>query len=139
MNSIAFDVENEKRFSSRIQKFFRRYQVSSILKKCNAYSPTTIIAPISRRSHTKANLPTHYPLESVAELAQPSVVLPEQIRVIDKGRLDRRIGMLSEKSMWEIDKFSKKYNLPHIHPHAFRHTPASTTASIYVHHIKTVS
>ena len=37
MNSIAFDVENEKRFSSRIQKFFRRYQVSSILKKCNAY------------------------------------------------------------------------------------------------------
>ena len=38
MNSIAFDVENEKRFSSRIQKFFRRYQVSDILKKCNAYS-----------------------------------------------------------------------------------------------------
>ena len=125
MNSIAFDVENEKRFSSRIQKFFRRYQVSSILKKCNTYSPTTIIAPISRRSHTKANLPTHYPLESVAGLAQPSVVLPEQIRVIDKVRLDRRIGMLSEKSMWGIDKFSKKYNLPHIHPHAFRHTAAS--------------
>ena len=37
MNSIAFDVENEKRFSSRIQKFFRRYQISGILKKCNAY------------------------------------------------------------------------------------------------------
>lgn len=37
MNSIAFDAENEKRFSSRIQKFFRRYQISGILKKCNAY------------------------------------------------------------------------------------------------------
>ncbi len=37
MNSIAFDVENEKLFSSRIQKFFRRYQISDILKKCNAY------------------------------------------------------------------------------------------------------
>ena len=37
MNSIAFDVENEKHFSSRIQKFFRRYQISSILRKCNAY------------------------------------------------------------------------------------------------------
>ena len=37
MNSIAFDVENEKRFSSRIQNFFRRYQISGILKKCNAY------------------------------------------------------------------------------------------------------
>ena len=37
MNSIAFDVENEKHFSSRIQKFFRRYRVSDILKQCNAY------------------------------------------------------------------------------------------------------
>lgn len=37
MSSIAFDVENEKGFSTRIQKFFRRYQVSSILKKSNAY------------------------------------------------------------------------------------------------------
>lgn len=37
MDSIASDVEKEKHFSSRIQKFFARYQVSSILKKCNAY------------------------------------------------------------------------------------------------------
>ena len=37
MTIIAFDVENEKRFSFRIQKFFRRYQISGILKKCNAY------------------------------------------------------------------------------------------------------
>lgn len=61
----------------------------------NTYSPTTIIAPISRRSHTT----THYPIEPSVGLAQPSVVLLEQIRVIDKGRLERRIGMLSEKSM----------------------------------------
>ena len=37
MNRIAFDVENEKRFSPGIQNFFRQYQISSILKKCNAY------------------------------------------------------------------------------------------------------
>lgn len=37
MNSITFDIENEKRFSTRIQKFFRRYQISDILKKSNAY------------------------------------------------------------------------------------------------------
>ncbi len=37
MNSITFDVENEKHFSSRIQNFFSRYQISSILKQCNAY------------------------------------------------------------------------------------------------------
>ena len=73
----------------------------------NTYSPTTIIAPISRRSHTKANLPTHYPIEPSAGLAQPSVVLLEQIRVIDKGRLERRIGMLSGKSMRGIDNAIK--------------------------------
>lgn len=37
MNSIAFDVENEMRISFRIQKYFRRYQSSGILKRCNAY------------------------------------------------------------------------------------------------------
>ncbi len=37
MNSITFDVENEKHFSSRIQNFFSRYRISSILKQCNAY------------------------------------------------------------------------------------------------------
>ena len=73
----------------------------------NAYSPTTIIAPISRRNHAKANLPTHYPVEATAGLAQPSIVLLEQIRVIDKRRLERRIGMLSEKNMKEIDSAIK--------------------------------
>lgn len=38
MNSIAFDVENEKVFSRRVQKFFSAYQVSGILKQCGAYS-----------------------------------------------------------------------------------------------------
>ena len=33
----------------------------------------------------------------------------------------------------------KANNLPHIRFHDLRHTAASTTASIYVHHIKTVS
>lgn len=73
----------------------------------NTYSPTTIIAPISRRSHTKANLPTHYPIEPSAGLAQPSVVLLEQIRVIDRERLQRRIGMLSANNMRGIDNAIK--------------------------------
>ncbi len=37
MNSIIFDVEDEKHFSSRIQNFFSRYRISSIQKQCNAY------------------------------------------------------------------------------------------------------
>ena len=37
MNSIAFDVQNEKRFSTRIREFFHRYHIGGILKKSNAY------------------------------------------------------------------------------------------------------
>ena len=37
MNSIARNVENERHFSTRIQKFFTHYQISSILKQSNAY------------------------------------------------------------------------------------------------------
>jgi len=37
MNSIAFDVENEKTFSTKIERFFRRYQIVDLLKRCNAY------------------------------------------------------------------------------------------------------
>lgn len=37
MNSIAFDVENSKAFLTRIEKFFSRYHIGSVLKQCNAY------------------------------------------------------------------------------------------------------
>ena len=37
MNSIASETGNEKRFLSRIDTFFKRYQIGEILRKCNAY------------------------------------------------------------------------------------------------------
>lgn len=37
MKSIAFDEENGKQTSARIQEFFKRYQLSEILRKSNAY------------------------------------------------------------------------------------------------------
>ena len=37
MKSIAFDEENGKQISARIQEFFKRYQLSEILRKSNAY------------------------------------------------------------------------------------------------------
>ena len=70
----------------------------------NTYSPTTIIAPISRRSHAKANLPTHYHIEPTAGLVQPSTILMEQIRVIDKQRLEHRLGMLSDADIRGMEK-----------------------------------
>ena len=37
MNSIAYDVENEKTVSTKISQFFQRFRVGEILRKCNAY------------------------------------------------------------------------------------------------------
>lgn len=62
----------------------------------NRHSPTTIVAAISTRIGTKAKLPTHYHLGSENGLSQPSMVMLEQIRTIDKKRLVQYIGILSE-------------------------------------------
>ena len=70
----------------------------------NTYSPTTIIAPISRQNNSKAKLPTHYPIEPIAGLAQPSIILFEQIRVIDKQRLERKLGTLPDSHIHAMNK-----------------------------------
>lgn len=46
MKSIAFDEENGKQISARIQEFFKRYQLSEILRKSNAYKQQGIYALI---------------------------------------------------------------------------------------------
>lgn len=70
----------------------------------NRYSPTTIVAPISCKIDTKAKLPTHYILEPVAGLVQKSVVLLEQVRVVDKHRLERKIGSLPEHHLAGVER-----------------------------------
>lgn len=37
MNSITYDVENEKSVSKKITRFFQRFHIGGILRKCNAY------------------------------------------------------------------------------------------------------
>lgn len=69
----------------------------------NKYSPTTIIAPMT--SKTKANIPTHIHLEKQeGGLAKESTILCEQITVIDKERLRKRIGTLSSSKIDEVNK-----------------------------------
>ena len=36
MNSIAYDIENEKTASAKISQFFQRFHIGEILRKCNA-------------------------------------------------------------------------------------------------------
>ena len=61
----------------------------------NRHSPTTIVAAISTQIKSKANLPTHYHLKPGSGLVQPSMVMLEQIRTVDKTRLVQYIGKLA--------------------------------------------
>ena len=68
----------------------------------NEYSPTVIIAAITSR--IKSKLPTHVKLKDMTGLAKDSVVLLEQIRTIDKSRLDENIGYLNRYQMRKVDE-----------------------------------
>lgn len=70
----------------------------------NSYSPTTIILPITSRL-TKAKLPTHVELSKTESgLARDSVVLAEQIRTIDKQRLQQKVSSLDDRAMGRINQ-----------------------------------
>ena len=68
----------------------------------NKYSPTVIVAAITSQPKTK--LPTHVPLKEIAGLEKHSVVLLEQVRTIDKRRLDDYVGTLDRQLMLKVDK-----------------------------------
>jgi mRNA interferase MazF len=69
----------------------------------NKYSPTVIVAAITSQIN-KAKLPTHIELDAQTYgLPKDSVVLLEQIRTIDKRRLQERIGSLNTLVMNEVN------------------------------------
>lgn len=65
--------------------------------KGNYYSPTTIVLPLTTRIHKSINLPVHVILDKLEELDQTSAVMAEQIVTIDKNRLKKRIGIISDE------------------------------------------
>ena len=73
--------------------------------KGNRYSPTTIIASVTSR-RKKKYLPTHIQI-NVPQMKRKSVVMLEQVRTIDKGRLLKYIGKVDDSTMQKIDKAVK--------------------------------
>ena len=69
----------------------------------NRHSPTVIAAAITSQRE-KAKLPTHTAIRDFEGLNKDSIILLEQIRTIDKKRLQEYIGMLSESEMARVDK-----------------------------------
>ena len=69
----------------------------------NVNSPTVIVAAITSRPKTK--LPTHVPIPAEMKgLEKDSVVLLEQLRKLDKKRLDQYVGRLDYTIMKRINK-----------------------------------
>ena len=62
----------------------------------NKHSPTVIVAPITSRIHTKAKLPTHTLINDFEGLDKNSIILLEQVRTIDKQRLEQYLGMIPD-------------------------------------------
>jgi mRNA interferase MazF len=74
------------------------------IDRANAISPHTIIAPFTTKIR-RALLPSHvFVPAGVGGLSQDSVVLCEQIRVIDKRRIINVLGHLDDPHMEEIIK-----------------------------------
>lgn len=70
----------------------------------NKYSPTVIVSAITSQLG-KAKLPTHIELSAERyNLPKNSVALLEQIRTLDKRRLQGKITTLSPEKMREVNK-----------------------------------
>ena len=69
----------------------------------NEYSSTTIVAAIT--SQTKKQMPIHVKIATdESGLPEDSIVLLEQIRTLDKERLERKIGRLRAEKMRKVDR-----------------------------------
>ncbi len=70
----------------------------------NRYSPTVIVSAITSQIE-KAKLPTHVEVGAHEYgLEKDSVILLEQVRTIDKSRLQKKVTELDESSMHKIDE-----------------------------------
>lgn len=73
----------------------------------NKYSPTVIVAAIT--SHIeKAKLPTHVEITAREHgFGRDSVILLEQLRTIDKQRLQQKVTELDDRTMSRVDEALK--------------------------------
>ena len=77
--------------------------------KGNWKNPTVIIAPLTKKINNKPNLPSHINIKKFGKLKYDSVILSEQIRVLDKSRIKNEfIGRVNNKTIKKINKGLEK-------------------------------
>ena len=70
----------------------------------NLHSPTVIVAAITTR-RKKPYMPVHVPITAAESgLQRDSVVLTEQVRTLEKSRLQQYLGTLDGEAMQRIDR-----------------------------------
>ncbi len=70
----------------------------------NEYSPTTIVAPITSKIFSR-QFPTNVEIDSTnSPLKERSTILLNQIRTIDKSRIIKNYGRISNKNLKEVDE-----------------------------------
>lgn len=72
--------------------------------KGNKHSTTVIVAAITGKEHAKPNLPTHVIVNDCECLEKDSIILLEQIRTLDKQRLQEYIGTFDRRLMMSVNK-----------------------------------
>ena len=71
----------------------------------NKHSPTVLVAPISTKKDKI--LPTHILVKQFDKIRHDSIVLLEQIRVLDKIRLKGYLGLLDKETMEQVNEAIK--------------------------------
>src|SRR3989344_7296953 len=69
----------------------------------NEYSPITIIAPITTKIYEKTYSTNVFVESKDSKLPKDSTILLNQIRTIDKSRIKKKISMLDEGIMNEVN------------------------------------
>lgn len=69
----------------------------------NKHSPTVVVAAVTSKVDANAKQPTHCFIGAEYGLELPSVILLEQIRTLDKQRLEKYVGRLSKKHLNDLN------------------------------------
>lgn len=65
---------------------------------------TLVVATVTARTRKKTKQPTHFLIRDNPALSRPSMVLLEQIRTIDKQRIERYLGRVTRQEMFGINR-----------------------------------
>ncbi len=69
----------------------------------NKFANTVIIVPLTKKIDRKVKLPTHIIIKKFKGIKYDSTALTEQVRVIDKRRLIRKVGKLQENTIKKLN------------------------------------